>query len=289
MHPVAPLALTSKISPLETTSHVRPLWEPPHSVSYVLGVKTMPSAPATNVCFLEHALPPLPNEEALTADCKPAMVVTSASLSNSFDVTENTQPFISVQPVDNLPMEPFRALDARKSNPLHPFNLSFLQTLLCETSLSFKYPTIIHSFSVGFIVGIPPLRSTFTPPNSATITTLYSEFCKITNKEFLLGRYIGPFTCESLEQYLGPFQSSPLSLVPKPHSSNFRLIQNLSYLHRSFLVSSINSHISSADYPCTFGTFLTVCLVINSLPPHSQAATRDVADAYRTIPVHHSQ
>ena len=37
------------------------------------------------------------------------------------------------------------------------------------------------------------------------------------------------------------------------------------------------------------GTFLIVALTIRSLPPGSQAMTRDVKDAYRTVPLHPSQ
>ena len=38
-------------------------------------------------------------------------------------------------------------------------------------------------------------------------------------------------------------------------------------------------------FPCTWGTFATVCFTIYNLPPGSQAAIRDVAEAYRTIPI----
>ncbi|PAV14793.1 reverse transcriptase ribonuclease H [Pyrrhoderma noxium] len=83
--------------------------------------------------------------------------------------------------------------------------------------------------------------------------------------------------------------TSPLSLVPKPNSSSFRLIQNLSFPYSKTPIPSINENINAQDYPCTFGTFLNVCFIINKLPPDSKACTRDVADAYRTIPLHHSQ
>jgi hypothetical protein len=42
-------------------------------------------------------------------------------------------------------------------------------------------------------------------------------------------------------------------------------------------------------YPCTWGTFSTVCYTIHNLPPGSQASIRDVAEAYRTIPITHTQ
>ena len=43
------------------------------------------------------------------------------------------------------------------------------------------------------------------------------------------------------------------------------------------------------EFPTTWGTFSIISLLIHQLPPYSQVATRDVAEAYRTIPLHHSQ
>ena len=54
-------------------------------------------------------------------------------------------------------------------------------------------------------------------------------------------------------------------------------------------LSSINSYIHSNDFPSFYGTFLTVVLLIRDLPKGSQALTRDVRDAYRTVPLHASQ
>ena len=186
-------------------------------------------------------------------------------------------------------MDQLPAFYKRKCAPLHPFNMCQLRYFLRDTFLASRYPTILRSFETGFLVGIPPIKFTFAPTNSATIQSLYSHFVDIINKEFSLQRYLGPFSELELKYLLGPFQTSPLSLVPKPHSTNYRLIQNLSFPHTNTPVPSINAHINAADYPCTFGTFLTICLIINDLPPGSQASTRDVADAYRTIPLHPSQ
>ena len=52
---------------------------------------------------------------------------------------------------------------------------------------------------------------------------------------------------------------------------------------------SINAHLISDDFPCTWGTFKTTCTLIRSLPPGTQAATRDIAEAYRIIPLHEDQ
>ncbi|KAI0073628.1 hypothetical protein K474DRAFT_1582326, partial [Panus rudis PR-1116 ss-1] len=42
------------------------------------------------------------------------------------------------------------------------------------------------------------------------------------------GRYSEGFDPSALEAIIGPFRTSPLGLVPKPHSDKFRLIQDMS-------------------------------------------------------------
>ena len=104
---------------------------------------------------------------------------------------------------------------------------------------------------------------------------------------------MGPFSRQLTEFLIGPFQSSPFSIIKKPGKpSRFRLLQNYSYpynitpLHPN---PSINSYLDLDDFPTTWGTFSIISLLIHQLPLNSQIATRDVAEAYRTIPIHHSQ
>jgi len=52
---------------------------------------------------------------------------------------------------------------------------------------------------------------------------------------------------------------------------------------------SINHNITAEDFPTTWGKFSLIYDLIARLPPGSEAATRDVAEAYRTIPLHPSQ
>lgn len=138
---------------------------------------------------------------------------------------------------------------------------------------------------------VPAISTTYTPANSPSILEHHEAFSTILNREFSTGRYIGPLSRVETESLIGPFQTAPLSLVPKPGKpGKFRLVQNLSFpLHPSSTISSINSSVDSNLYPCTWGTASTICLLIWYLPPGSQAAVRDVAEAYRTVPLHPSQ
>lgn len=112
-------------------------------------------------------------------------------------------------------------------------------------------------------------------------------YTAIIEREFQSGRYISPFSQQETEQILGPFQSSPLSLVPKPGKpGKFQGVHNFSFPRTpSNDIFSVNHRIDSHQFPCTWGTFATLCNLIWHLPPGTQASIRDVAEAYRTIPM----
>lgn len=174
----------------------------------------------------------------------------------------------------------------RKLNPLTPFIADAWEHWLRRANLFHRYPNIVHNFRHGFDLGIPHIHTTQTPPNHPSLLLYDEEFNRVVQHEFSKARYIGPFTKAQLEVLIGPFQSSPISLIPKPHKPNaFRLVQNYSHPHVSTPeFSSINSHIDSDDYPCTWGTFNAMAQVVLQLPPGSQGAVRDVSEAYRNIP-----
>ena len=152
---------------------------------------------------------------------------------------------------------------------------------LGAASISGKYPQIPEYITNGANAGIPSLHSTFTPPNHPSVTLYHAAFKEIVDSEFHKGRYWGPYSKEELEYILGPFQTSPLSLIPKlSRPGKFCLIQNLSYPCNIKNISSINASIEADLYPCTWGTFSTVTTLVQSLPPGSLTACRDVSEAY---------
>lgn len=184
-------------------------------------------------------------------------------------------------------------LERRKSRPITPYNSSSWERLLRYHDLLDRYPDIPLGLRAGFNLHLPLLHSTQTPPNSISVLQYHEAFSAILSRELHTGRYIGPFTRLQLLDALGPFQSSPISIIPKAgKAGKYRVIQNFSFPDTPSLVHpipSINSTVNSDDFPCTWGTFNTVCTIIRGLPPGSQGATRDVAEAYRTVPLHYSQ
>lgn len=190
-------------------------------------------------------------------------------------------------------MEPKLVLERRRHQPVTPYNHAIWESQLRAHNLIDIYPTLPAGLQSGFNINIPSICNTQSPPNSPSLITFRFAFETILARELTTGRYIGPFTHNNLLHLLGPFQSSPISIIPKPGKpGKFRVIQNFSFpLAPSTIYPnrSINSSVNSDDFPCTWGTFDTICTIIRSLPPGSQAATRDVAEAYRTIPLHASQ
>jgi len=182
------------------------------------------------------------------------------------------------------------AVSQRKRNPLTPLRAECWEEELQRAHLHKKYPQIPEYIRRGAYAGIPQLHCSYTPPNKDSTETLAEVFNEMIQSEFHKGRYLGPFSQEDLECEIGPFQSSPLSLVPKAGKpGKYRLVQNLSHPHTNSPTPSINSLLNSNDFPCTWGTFRTVCTLIRNLPHGSQAATRDISEAYRIIPLHENQ
>ncbi|KIP03136.1 hypothetical protein PHLGIDRAFT_78047, partial [Phlebiopsis gigantea 11061_1 CR5-6] len=88
---------------------------------------------------------------------------------------------------------------------------------------------------------------------------------------------------------IGPFRTSPLGLVPKPHSTKLRLVQDMSFPRRRPGVLSVNATIDSDDFPTAWGTFADTSALLLTLPPGCMAATFDIRAAYRVTPIRPAQ
>ena len=198
----------------------------------------------------------------------------------------------SVQDVEKPAMGPRHALVQRTQTPLTPYKAEAWRSLLISTGLISKYPSIPRGLVQGFDMGFPRIIHTYSPPNLQSSRDMHEHLMRNINHELEVGRYIGPFKYEELEKLIRPFQSSPLSVIPKPGKpGKYRIIQNFSFPYSALNnnIQSINSQVNPDDFPCTWGTFDTICQVVQYLPAGLQAAVQDVAEAYQTIPLHPSQ
>lgn len=124
------------------------------------------------------------------------------------------------------------------------------------------------------------------PNNHASSIENPSAVLKHIDSEVRAGRYTGPLHPERLEMLINsPFRTAPLGVIPKPGTSEFRIIQDLSYPRDSNIHFSVNSEIEPDLYICEWGTFPLVVTMIMDAAPGTQAATLDVDAAYRRVPI----
>jgi hypothetical protein len=210
------------------------------------------------------------------------------------DVTKGTTSCTHAQGVERLCTEPVHALELRRLQLQTPYRANTWEITLQQTGLIDRFPFILSGLCNSFIVGYPMPSHVQTPPNSTSLA-LYDEakFGEIVDKKLDKGCYIGPLPFSTIEAYLGPFQSSPLLLIPKPNTlGKFCLVQIFSFPIETsprFPSPSINNTITTEFFPCTWAKFSTIYLLISRLPAGSQVATHDMAEAYHTILLHESQ
>jgi hypothetical protein len=200
----------------------------------------------------------------------------SASIGSSFEVANPplTSKIIDVQDAERPTMVPSLALTERRIKGLTTYNPSSWSRELSRHNLTEKYPNLVKGITQGFNLGITSITKTYTPQNHISIDIHHDHYMENIDKEFRFGHYLGPYSRSEVEAVIGPFQSSPLSLVPKEGKPNkFQAVHDFSHPHNPAISApSINSDINASNYPCTWGTFEMVCLVIARLPPGSRAS-----------------
>jgi hypothetical protein len=149
------------------------------------------------------------------------------------DVTQQV-PSMSTNALDvgRPSMEPMNALLRRRAEPLSPYRAEAWELELERAGLLGRYPNLVYSLRYGFDIGFPSIIETYTPPNHASISAFTNIFQESVNHELQLTRYLGPFTLQQIVNSLGPVQTSPIAIIPKPHKPGaFWIIQNFSYPH----------------------------------------------------------
>jgi hypothetical protein len=174
-------------------------------------------------------------------------------------------------------MEPSAVLVLRKYKPLTPYIAEAWERALCDAKVLDHFAKIPEGFRTGFILDFPIISHVQIPLNKDSINQYLSQFNSIIQKELQKNRYIGPFSHAMLKHLIGPFHSSPMSIIPKlGRLDEHRLVQNFSFLHslsRTLPNPSINSFIDVNRFPTTWGKFSIIYLLIARLPEGSEVAT----------------
>ncbi|KAE8226947.1 hypothetical protein CF319_g537 [Tilletia indica] len=147
--------------------------------------------------------------------------------------------------------------------------------------LQHAFPTMVSNIENGFDFGIPPIRETAIQKNHCIAEDELVILHEIVQKEMNAGRLLGPFNQEEVEAMLGPFQTSPLGLAPKP-GGKWRMIQDFSS-PRKGAVAAINDYIDSDEFICCWDGYLAMVDEIRGLPKGSLAAMSDAMEAFRAI------
>ncbi len=98
------------------------------------------------------------------------------------------------------------------------------------------------------------------------------------NKEILAGRVAGPFDNPPMEN----LRISPIGLVPKKSSGDFRLIHHLSYPSGE----SVNDYIDPQICSVRYTSFDEAVFLIQDLGPNCKLFKMDLKNAFRILPVH---
>lgn len=240
------------------------------------GTITVSSSVLPNICGTEHSPPLLlapTNNSFFTAQTS-----LCASTGSALDAPVILTKIDTSAPAVSQPHTELRTVLAhRRLQLITPYNALFWEMEFQTHNLLAKYPHLPDSLRFGFNLNIPHIVHTQTPPNSTSLLAFHEAFETLLSRELATGRYIGPFSYDELLSAIGPFQSSPISIIPKTGKpGKYRIIQNFSFPlapSLSYRNPSINASVNSNDFPCTWGTFKTVWTIICSLPPGSQAAT----------------
>ena len=133
-----------------------------------------------------------------------------------------------------------------------------------------------HGFHIGFSRASSSLRSaTRNHPSSEEKPSVITDQLR---EELRLNRLMGPVP----QALVSHVHTSPIGLVPKPHSDKWRLIVDLSFPRGH----SVNDGISQASCSLQYASLDSAVDIIMHLGRGTQLVKLDLANAYRMVPVH---
>ncbi|KAE8186640.1 hypothetical protein CF335_g7386, partial [Tilletia laevis] len=166
-----------------------------------------------------------------------------------------------------------------------PLSSEGFASALKQYGLLDAFQTTVDGPRDGFDFGVPRINKTITPPNHASARDNRQALNNFAAKEVEKGRWAGPYSKNEVERIVGPFQSSPLGIIPKPNGK-VRLIQDFSHPKKekakcSLAYNSIKAYIESDEFLTGWDSVSDVFKLFNSLPTTVEGATMDASEAFR--------
>ena len=182
-----------------------------------------------------------------------------------------------------LCMEQVYAQSLDPQSVVTPLDPDWVGALLHNYNILTPWSHIITGLHHGFNVGIcdQPLHTYLFQESSDLDPAFIGSYIL---SEQLANHYSQAYSPSELKSLIGPFYTSPLGLVLKPHSTIFQIIQDLSYLWNNPHFQSINAGINLNDFLTKWGTFDVTVATILALPQGCVATTFDITAAYQLTP-----
>nr|GAT48554.1 predicted protein [Mycena chlorophos] len=172
-----------------------------------------------------------------------------------------------------------------------PLRADAWEAALRAVGLLEGFADVVQGLREGFHFGIDiQLTHSFLPPNRKSALEHPEVIDEYVETERRAKRYTGPFNPRRFIHIAGDVRSCPLGVTPKAGEVNkWRMVQDFSYPYDDPDMASLNDGIDSDKFPCKWGTFSEMLLMVMDAPPGTQAATLDVDAAFRRVPIHPSQ
>ncbi|XP_053106618.1 uncharacterized protein LOC128325152 isoform X1 [Hemicordylus capensis] len=159
-----------------------------------------------------------------------------------------------------------------------PVRVPVLARLLWDYPLEAQAAYLWEGFTSGFRIPYVGLRVHVMAPNLKSVVGMEAVVQRKIHKEVSLGRVLGPFD----ELPLPDLRISPLGVVPKKASGEYRLIHHLSFPHGSSVNDGIPEGLCSVKYT----SFDQAVQVVRSCGRGALMAKCDIESAFRLLPVH---
>jgi hypothetical protein len=158
---------------------------------------------------------------------------------------------------------------------------------LCKFGLLTEFADVVHGLRFGFDLGFTlPVFTTHIPSNHFSATDNPASILSHIDTKMHARHYSSPYGPAKLKALIGPFQTSLLGCILKANGTP-HTIQDLSF--GSALHLAVNTDIDLRDFPCKWGTFAIMYLLVLHAPLGSETATLDVDAAYHHCPVRPNQ
>ena len=136
---------------------------------------------------------------------------TALIMNNVTFALDVVKPLMELKPVIKL----------RKFKALTPYKPNTWEKYLHDANLLQEHEHILTGLCLSFHLDFPEILQTQTPLNHNSTRQYKTHSMKVIHNEIQTSRYIGPTSKAMIETLIGPFQYSPMSIIPRALQSKY--------------------------------------------------------------------